>query len=292
MRRRFTIERHGATVVLRPYSRTTLRVVVLSDIHVPFHDPAAVELAVKITQWIDPHVVVLNGDIVDFYGISKFPSRPLRRFCFHIELHAAHTFLRMLREAISTQYVVYLAGNHEERLRSYLWMKAKELAEVEALRVPALLKLESLGIEYLETLEEPKSFDEYIAAQVRVGKLFITHGHAIRSSGNTVNVARTVFLKTMVPLLIGHWHRTQHYEQTSYDGSTSGCWVAGCLCYPRPHYDAGRIWGQGIAVITATQNQFRPEVVSFFRQQGKLHAIVQGTHFEVDPRKCERWRII
>lgn len=279
--KRFSTEVRGSTVILRPHARTTVRVVVLSDLHIPFHDPAALDLALRIAQWVEPHVVILNGDIVDFFGVSRFPARPIRRLMFHREIERAVETLRFVRSKIPCDTWFYLAGNHEERLKNYLWYRAKELAELDVLQVPILLKLRELGITYLETLEEPQSFEDYVAAQVRLGKLFITHGHSIRTVGNVVNVARTVFLKAMVPMLIGHWHRTQHYEQTSYDGSTSGCWVVGCLCYPRPHYDAGRIWGQGMAVVTATEHQFRPEVVSFFRQGDELHAIVQGSHFSV-----------
>jgi hypothetical protein len=179
--------------------------------------------------------------------------------------------------------MIYLAGNHEERLRSYLWRKAQELSEIDALRLPELLGLRELGIHYAETETEPRGYSDFVAAQVVLGgRLYVLHGHSIRTSGNVVNVARTVFHRTFVPMLIGHWHRTQHHEETSYDGSTSGCWVVGCLCYPRPHYDAGRIWGQGMAVVHLRDQWFRPTLVSFFRRENKLHAFYEDKLFTVD----------
>ena len=270
------------------YPKSSMRILVISDLHVPFHDPHAIELMLRIARDVRPAVVVINGDFVDFYGISRFPVPPIRRFAFHDEIRAARSMLEFLRNKFDSwdAEVIYLSGNHEERLRSYLWNKAKELAEIESLQMSNLLGCDLLGIRYIESLTEPRGMDEYVAPQVLVcDRLYITHGHSIRTSGTTVNVARTVFHKVLVPMLIGHWHRTQHHEETSYSGNTSGCWVVGCLCYPRPHYDAGRIWGQGVAVIDVKGEWFRPTLVSFFRKDDKLHAIFEGKLYTVDLRK-------
>lgn len=277
------LERRGCTFWIEPHSRTNVRVCIIGDVHLPFHDPAAVELALRIIRYVQPHFLILNGDIVDFHGISRFPVTPIRRLQFPAELRFARRWLRWLREQLPDVVMIYLAGNHEERLRSYLWRKAQELSEIDALRLPELLGLRELGIHFAETETEPRGYSDFVAAQVVLGgRLYVLHGHSIRTSGSVVNVARTVFHRTFVPMLIGHWHRTQHHEETSYDGSTSGCWVVGCLCYPRPHYDAGRIWGQGMAVVHLRDQWFRPTLVSFFRRDNHLHAFHEGTLFSVD----------
>lgn len=286
--RRWSVEHRGNSVIITPHSGYTIRIVVLSDVHVPYHDPHALRLALRIAQWIKPQIAIILGDFVDFHGISRFPVHPLRRLLFRREIELAQDVLQSIRNALPDTYFYYLEGNHEARLRAYLWRKAQELSDLPGLQVGFLLQLERLGITYIERSLEPKNLEEYVAAQIRVTHLYMTHGDHVRTSGHTVNVARTVFLRTLVPMLIGHWHRVQHYEQTSYSGSTSGCWVTGCLCYQRPSYDAGRIWGQGIAVVTATKDQFRPELVSFFRQGQELHALVQGTHFRIGLREDPR----
>lgn len=286
-RRNYRLSVRNNTVSIEVYPKSSLTVAVLSDIHAPFHDPHAIELALRIIQDANPRVIILNGDFVDFLGVSRFPVSPRRRISFHEEIRQARELLKYLRDRLPQgAEIIYLAGNHEERLLTYLWNKAKELAEIDMLRISRLLGCDLLGIRYIEASCEPKSIEDFVAPQVIIsGKLYVTHGHSIRTSGNVVNVARTVFHKVLVPMLIGHWHRTQHHEETNYAGHTSGCWVSGCLCYPRPNYDAGRIWGQGLAIVDVKGEWFRPTLVSFFHRDGKLYAIFQGTLYSVDMSK-------
>jgi predicted phosphodiesterase len=288
-RKNYRLEVRGSSALLKTYPKTSVTVAVLSDIHAPFYDPHAIELALRIISQAEPDVVILNGDVVDFVGISRFSTSPVRRAHFHQEVEQCADFLRFLVPKFRGADVIYLAGNHEERLKRYLWSRAPELSHLSALSVDRLLDLERLGVIYLETSEHLTSFEDFVAAQVVINeRLYITHGHSIRSAGNLVNVARTVYHKVLVPMLIGHWHRVQHHEETSYDGRTSGVWVSGCLCYPRPAYDAGRIWGQGICIIDVKGEWFRPTLVSFFRRDRMLHAIYNGTLYSLSLDKKPR----
>ncbi|MCS6966870.1 MAG: metallophosphoesterase, partial [Candidatus Kapabacteria bacterium] len=124
-RRRFAYERRDGTVAIVPHSKATIRIVVFSDVHSPHHDPHAMELALRIAQWISPHIVILNGDFVDFYAISKFPSRPIRRLLFREEVEFARDLLRYIRKELPDPLFLYLEGNHELRLKMYLWSKAQ-----------------------------------------------------------------------------------------------------------------------------------------------------------------------
>jgi len=254
--------------------------VVLSDLHFPYEDPDAMRLAKQVVAAADPDIIILNGDVVDFYGISYYPTRALRRARFHEEIQEDRRRIERLLSWSGRAVWIYIEGNHENRLRYYMWRRAPELSELELLTIPNILNLPREVI-YLAHVDEPRGRDDFAAPQVVLGKLYIMHGDTIRMSGNAVNISRSVFLRLMVPVLIGHWHRVQSYTQTDYEGVTSGAWVTGCLCRPRPHYDTGRIWGQGMAVITVEDGFFQVDLLSFVAKDNVLFTIWRGQRFSV-----------
>lgn len=262
-----------------PRARTTIAV--LSDIHFPFEDPDALRLARQIVQDANPDIVCLNGDITDFFGISRFPVPPIRRMQFASEISYARDALAKLKSSFAPDAQwIYIEGNHELRMKSFLWRRAPELAGL--IGVETELQLEAQGIVYLRERDEPAARYEFAAPQLRVGKLYIQHGTNIRIGSATINVARSVFLRLLKPMLIGHWHRKDIYTQTDYEGTTSGCWVQGCLCKPRPHWDTGRIWGQGMSIVFATEEHFEVDVIDFIGQPRKrtLMALWRGNRYE------------
>jgi DNA-binding transcriptional regulator LsrR (DeoR family) len=48
------------------------KAIILSDIHVPYHDQAALSVALAYAKDYAPDMIVLNGDIIDFYGASSY----------------------------------------------------------------------------------------------------------------------------------------------------------------------------------------------------------------------------
>lgn len=251
---------------------------IMGDLHFPFADPSALELAKIIHHEAKPAVTILNGDIVDFFGISRFPVPPIRRASFASEVLDDARQLEEIRKWGKGHWV-YIEGNHEHRLRQYLYRKAEELAGL--VSVSDLLDCERLGITYLAHHDYPVQRDEFAAPQVKLGHLYVLHGDTIRLSGNTVNIGRSIYQRLLKPILVGHWHRVDSYFQTDYEGVTSGTWVCGCLAYPRPHWDTGRIWGQGCAVVTVGVDMFEVENIPFIAKQNKLVALWRGRRYDV-----------
>ena len=274
-----------AEVVLRP----SAIIAVLSDIHFPHEDPDAMRLARTIIQEAKPDVVVINGDAVDFFGISRYPVSPLRRAHFAEEVAYARDALAKLKQSFAPDaHWVYLEGNHELRMKMFLWRRAPELAGL--IGVEDQLHLPQLGMTFLHEPEEPARRFEFSAPQVKISRLFVSHGDQIRLGPATINVARSMFLRLLRPMLIGHWHRKDVYLQTDYVGETSGCWVQGCLAKPRPHWDTGRIWGQGMSIIFASQEHFEVDVIDFVGQPKRkvLMALWRGNRYEV-PTGRKSW---
>jgi predicted phosphodiesterase len=281
MRQPFSITEmtRGVSVRVVPYQ--TIRVAVINDLHVPFHDPQAIALCLQVLQTVTPDLVIINGDFIDFFAISRFDRSPQRKLMVGEEIKEARKVLQRLTSQCQPLKWIFLMGNHEDRLRHYLWTKAPELSSLEELQVAHLLGLSDSWV-VLDYTDVPQPVGCDVVPTVHFPEMFVTHGDKIRLSGNTVNLARSIFLKVLRNCLVGHWHRADVYVQMDYHGKSRGSWVVPCLCYQRPHWDSGRIWGQGLAVIEMNQRGFfKVDIVSFIRENGHILAFWNGKEFGV-----------
>lgn len=103
------------------------KVFVIPDVHVPYHDKKAWNLTLEVIKNIKPDVVVVIGDFADFYAISQFDKDPSRNLKLDWEVACVNKELDRISQVASNSQVVFLEGNHEDRLRRYLWKRAPEL---------------------------------------------------------------------------------------------------------------------------------------------------------------------
>ena len=232
-----------------PFVLDASRVLILSDVHVPFHDVAALTAALKFGDERKPDCVLLNGDTADFYTISRYDTDPRKRD-FPGEIAAVRQFLRHLRDRYPKARIVYKLGNHDERWLAYLWRKAPELLGLPQTGYESILGADDLGVELVQ--------DQRI---IQAGLLSILHGHELpKGLTNPVNPARGVFLRAVDIALIGHHHRTSEHTETTMMGRTITCWSTGCLCELHPEYARINRWNHGFAWLNlAADGQFRIE---------------------------------
>lgn len=265
--------------------KAPIRAAVLSDLHLPFTDPAALQLALQVLGAFPPEIVILNGDVLDFHGISRFSRIPERRAGFRREVEVDRTLFHAILERLEPAEVWRLEGSHEFRLESYLMSRSPELFGLDALQVDHLLHVAD-RVTYVRRVAVPVSRHERVAPELDFGSLVVTHGDMFRAGPHTVQIARSMFLRLQTQAVIGHWHRSDVWEQTAYDGSVRGFWVVGCLCLPRPEYDAGRHWGQGMALLELYPDSlFHVNVVRFLPEDGHLTAMVAGRRFSARIRR-------
>lgn len=175
-----------------------IRTLVLSDLHIPYHDPHAVELAVRVVAVFQPNAIIINGDGVDFYDVSAFDKNPdqIRSGGLQNEIAQLGTFLGELNRAKPAACsVTYLPGNHEDRLRRYLW-RHSELFGLRVLELPTLLELDRYGVTYAP--------DEVVLAN---GGLVVKHGSIVRKAGGMSALAELEAEKYAVSTITGHTHR-------------------------------------------------------------------------------------
>jgi len=209
----------------------------MCDIHIPYHDLEAVNTAFKslVDSGID--TLIIGGDLLDCYQLSRFEKDPRKR-TFKYEIDVAKKFFEEVRKVFSGD-IVFLAGNHDERAEAFFRQKAPELLDIEALTLPALLELDKFKVKYV-------SGKKYL----KLGKLKVLHGHEYGNAiSPPVNPARGLYLKTKSSSICGHHHQTSSHTETDIEGNTTGTWSVGALCDLHPDYRPLNKWNLGFARI-------------------------------------------
>ena len=236
-----------------------VRCLVLSDIHIPYHDQAALALALAYARDYRPTHIVLNGDILDAQEISSHPKDKHNPITFQDELNEARQFLRVLRHDHKAAKIVYTMGNHEHRLERYLTAHAPELASVDALALDELLELQAHGIEFMDQ-----------RCKVQIGPFEVFHGSIIRKdAGNSVRGHMT---RRGGSVVMGHTHRMGIVARADRNGVHWGI-ENGHLSDPDPDWTHDPDWQQGFSQIDV-----HGDIVSL--RQHHIHAkrlLVDGT---------------
>ena len=235
------------------------RIAVLGDQHIPYLDEDANNACIKLLRIIKPHKIIINGDVIDLWQLSSFDKDPARINTIQDDLDKTKEYFLSLRDDFPKTEMVYLYGNHEERMRKYLWRNASQIAGLRTFNLDYQLGLEEIKFK--------RVYEESTAVH-REGELLITHGTIVsQESGMT---ARRMLRKYGMSVIHGHTHRLGSVYETKMGGS-KGAWENGCLCrlnlsdewgYPSPN------WQQGFSIVYMSEKRFQVDQV--FISEGEL----------------------
>lgn len=216
------------------------KALILSDIHFPHQNTEALTLALNAGVEAGCDTIILNGDIVDFYRISRWAINP-NGMRIEEEIICLIQFFELLRKLFPTAPIYYVLGNHEVRFERYIIQNAGELLNLPELSFTKLIKAEEYGVTVLSN--DP----------IKLGKLNVMHGHEFGESFfSPVNPARGLFLRAKASTLVGHYHQPSEHTESNINGDQTACYSTGCLCELNPDYRpfAYTKWMHGFAMVT------------------------------------------
>lgn len=238
---------------------------ILREDYDSFHDEAAMDVALQVVRELQPDVIVNLGDVVDLPEFSRHPQEPGFARTTQRSIDRAHSWLAEQRANSPEAQIVLLEGNHDRRLEKAIVQNAQSAFGLQranvpeswpVLSLPFLLRMDEIGVEYIEG---------YPANIFWINdNLACIHGHKARSGGST---AAAVVNDERSSIIFGHIHRIEMQHQTRRIRSGSRTNLAtcpGCLCridgavpgfksstdiYGRP-VQSWENWQQGIAVVS------------------------------------------
>lgn len=189
---------------------------VLNDLHIPFHDPRAVNLVLDIFKDVQVDAIYINGDLADFYNINSHgPTHPLVGSLLTDEIEQTKIWLKFLRDKFPKVDIHFLMGNHEYRVERFITAYARALYGY--ISLDKLLDLEKLKITWTPYNQRVSILSSNVYAQ-----------HSPPSYGKTG--AMTSLEKDVDQTTIyGCTHREQKAARTGKSGEVYYCYFNGWL---------------------------------------------------------------
>ena len=218
------------------------KILILSDIHVPYHSISAITAALQYAKKSKPDALLLNGDTIDCHRLSRFIKDPKKRN-FKLELDTFRALFDVFEKELKCK-IYFKIGNHEERYEHFLYENAGELVGIVEFEFENIIKARARGIEMIGD-KRPMKFNN----------LWGIHGHEyVGGISAPVNPARGLFLKSKVSCFQGHNHQSSEHTEPTLTGKMVTTWSLGCLSELHPAYMPLNKWNHGFAEVDLDEN--------------------------------------
>jgi hypothetical protein len=216
-----------------------VRVAHLSDVHFPDHDEAALNLAYRVIARRQPHIIVVGSDTADFSLISSFSPNADYDEAVTDELDELRRYwiphIDTLKAAAPNAALVYILGNHEQRIYDFVEGNAPKLRRTVERAWIDMVSYQG-RVMWLGRTEE-----------VEIGHLLVKHGDATNEHAAKSLLEAESY---QVSVMSGHIHRLTTYHRMGRKYAVNAI-TGGCLCQLSAHYlkrRPKRIWQHGTAL--------------------------------------------
>jgi hypothetical protein len=218
---------------------------IINDVHIPAHSPACLDVTLSVLDMLHSagvlKEIILNGDIADFFNIKLHPVMPHEfgiKTTIKDEIYLVNKFLDHLQMRYPEATIMFLSGNHEDRLDRYLCKKAPEIFDM--MTVPELFKLEDRGIDHMP-------YGRGQLYQIGETDLFCRHSPYSYS----VHCAHACLVKKFINLIFGCTHRFQEMKLKDGTGVEKyACSNASLIDFDNPmfNYMPTDNWANGFSI--------------------------------------------
>lgn len=239
------------------------KVLVISDLHVPFHRDDILEIIEKYKKEVS--VIIFGGDIIDNFAISKFVE--VKKGNLSEEMADTHKLLKQIQERTKGIRKYMFLGNHETRAGAYM---ARNINEFNNLHTDNILQEIVDGFKKVDhengTTTYYEKLDDFIVINswnMQYRDAIIAHPLTFsKVAGKTAQDALDYFIqdgKNFSAVLIGHTHKISScikYDKFAYE--------IGCLCKDQPYANKGKLnytrQHNGYFIATFKNKKFNPNL--------------------------------
>ena len=250
-----------------------LKLAFVTDIHAPYQDDAAYELALNIVSDFNPDVMVSGSDFFDFRSLGRWEDdRTVFQRVWDGDVGNAIAAHKKdsdnWKDAAPNAKRPFLPGNHDMRMVKYSLSKAPDTAAYTLVNFWRALC--SHGALYLGDIPH---------LQLSPGLMLL---HGTRTGKNAVVKTLEAF-NFQRSVVFGHIHHIMSEERRGVDYDVSG-YSVGCLCKLQPHWTSDHMnWQNGLLLGHYNPLGFEHALynVKFVRSNGFLSAYLFDRHYRV-----------
>ena len=237
---------------------------VIGDMHFGSEDWNVLDIFLQTVEELKPSTVILNGDTLDMFAISRYPKDI--RFVTSLlkEREEYHKFLRLLHE-VTASYgadILETNSNHsgdglEGRWWRYLSDRIGELASLPEIKE----KLSYESVFYPTGDWNRTKLVDYVEI---VPGFIVMHGDVVRRHGGYS--ARGLFEKWFTSIMCNHTHRIGMTSQRipsigSQKEQIVRVYENGCACSLQPVYASAANWQNAFSIINFSEKEAAVENV-------------------------------
>jgi predicted phosphodiesterase len=249
------------------------RIVVVSDLQIPYHDPKALKNVINFIGDWQPDELYQIGDLNDYETPSKWNEGTRREYSQQVKKESEKTkqaVFEPIRAVYSGPFGI-LEGNHDLRPRKYLAAKAPALAEyADDFHFSRLLDFDGFGISLTPAFH-------------KVGPdTALIHGHEIKGMSNIAgSTAYGHADKAVKNVVMGHTHRLGVRRQgASHLGGMRWGMEVGHMMNPRlaQYLGPGAVanWQAGFGILYVGDHDVSPVPIDI-RRDGSF--VVEGERY-------------
>ncbi|MEV8339225.1 metallophosphoesterase [Leucobacter sp. NPDC077196] len=185
----------------------------VGDTFEAFHDWSAILVFIEVCRREQPDTIVILGDFLDLAAQGKYVQEAGFARTTQMALNDGHHMLALLRAASPESHIVMIEGNHDKRMQSFIesnalaafGLKVANLPESwPVMSLPNLLRLDELGIEYMDAYPAAAYWDDDTTRNI--------HGTRANSKGSTMS--QYAHEAPHINTWAGHTHRQEIIYRT------------------------------------------------------------------------------
>jgi len=233
------------------------RVVVLSDLQIPYHDSKTVDAVIDFVKYYKPDELWCVGDELDAPEPSRWNKGMAGEYAGTLQQGIDETkeIISRFKKAIGRKPFYMQRSNHTDRIDTYIRKYAPAFNSLKSLEIEELLGYNSIGVTYLHRMHE--LLPGWVMAHGDEGKLSQTPGSTALSLAKRLGKS----------VVCGHTHRVglQH-ETVGFYGKTHtlfGLEIGHMMDMRQAEYlSAGTAnWQQGIGILIEDNKKVVPYAV-------------------------------
>ena len=240
------------------------RVVVLSDLQIPYQDNKAVDATLDFIAEYKPDELWCVGDELDAPEPSRWNKGMAGEYAGTLQqgIDSTNEIMSEYRKALGKNKPFYIQrSNHTDRIDTYIRKYAPAFSSLKSLEIEELLGYEKLGINYLHRMHE--LLPGWVMAHGDEGALNRAPGATALNLGKRLGKS----------VVCGHTHRVGLQHETSgFYGKTNTIWgleVGHMMDIKQATYltSGSANWHQGIGILIEHNNKVTPYAVPIINGQ-------------------------
>lgn len=181
--------------------RMNTTTLLVPDIQFPYHDQLMLDKLFQVADYLKPEQVVQIGDGIDFPQVSSWSVGTAGAYAPTLQKHISgyrRKFLEPMRSILPKAKLVWLEGNHDSRLGSFVTKYVPAMSSLDALSMVNLFGLRDTGWAYEK-------------GPLRIAtNTYAIHGHEAPGYAATLSAWDTKFAKRYgsdKSFVFGHTHQ-------------------------------------------------------------------------------------